>query len=349
MENINKTIIFCHEIDKKNQIITEIYEIFEKENKQKVNTLLLNPEDLKNEKKLEKLSKKYPNSEMLLIPYNSPEAITETLKHFKKIKWIQSSGIGIDKLKKSFKIIKKKKITLTNMKHTSSLPLAEWSILASLYFTKNTPYFLEKAKKKEWVTKIKGNDMMSNKNAVIIGLGSIGSAIAKKCFYGFDMKITGVKNNVNFVSEDMKVVVDKVICLEECMEVIGDFDYIYLALPGVDLGKFFNRELIRKMRKGVIIVNVGRGDVMDIDDIFWGIKEGIIKGVGLDVWDKEPVSQDSLYYQDKFIHERILNFCHKASITADVSAKRHDILEKNLAKYLNKEDLLNIVDIEKGY
>ena len=353
MKKTTKTIIFSHEINKEHQVITSIHKIFQKNPQNLYKILLLTSSDLQNPKKLQTLSTSplYKNTQILLTPYNCPNSIITILKHFKNIKWIQSSGIGIDKLKKSFPFIKKAKnvIKLTNMKHTSSLPLAEWSILASLYFTKNTPYFLEKAKKKEWVNVITDNEVMSYKKAIIIGLGSIGSAIAKKCYYGFDMKITGVKNNVNHLNKDMEDVIEKVVSLEDLSDIIGDYDYIYLSLPGVGLGKFFNKELIMKMKKGVIVVNVGRGDVMDINAIFWGIKEKIIKGVGLDVWDKEPIPQDSLFYNDEFIHKRILNFCHKASITKDLALNRQVIFEKNLEKFFNGEELRNIVDIEKGY
>lgn len=74
---------------------------------------------------------------------------------------------------------------------------------------------------------------------------------------------------------------------------VGDTDYIYLSLPGVNLGEIVNKDLIKKMKKGVIIVNVGRGDVINEDDLAWGIKEGIIGGAALDVLKNEPLTPES--------------------------------------------------------
>lgn len=43
-------------------------------------------------------------------------------------------------------------------------------------------------------------------------------------------------------------------------------------MPGVGVGEIINKDLIKKMKKGVILVNVGRGDVINENDLIWGIK-----------------------------------------------------------------------------
>ena len=43
-------------------------------------------------------------------------------------------------------------------------------------------------------------------------------------------------------------------------------------MPGCGIGEIINKNLIKKMKKGVVIVNVGRGDVINEDDLIWGIK-----------------------------------------------------------------------------
>lgn len=57
-------------------------------------------------------------------------------------------------------------------------------------------------------------------------------------------------------------------------------------------------------------MNVGRGNVIDENALFKGIKEGIISGAALDVWNKEPLSKDHPFYLDAVLNEKIITYCH---------------------------------------
>lgn len=72
-----------------------------------------------------------------------------------------------------------------------------------------------------------------------------------------------------------------------------------------------NETFLKKLKKGVIIVNVGRGDVICEKTLAEGIRSGIILGAALDVFEKEPLNKEHEFYQED-IQPKILNFCHKA-------------------------------------
>jgi len=103
------------------------------------------------------------------------------------------------------------------------------------------------------------------------------------------------------------------------------------------------------MKKGVVITNVGRGDVIIEEDLFQGIRDKIIRGCALDVWKKEPLNSDSPFYTDDFIRNRIINTCHSVDKTDLLYENSFKILEKNLKLYSEGKELINLVDLKRGY
>ena len=231
-------------------------------------------------------------------------------------------------------------------------------------------------------------DTLNDKKGLIIGFGSIGTEIAKKCHYGFNMQITGLKKNPEKISSEQKKITKDIITLESLNDRINEMDYIFLALPNINMQKniikknskekinkikkeemeknkskkiinkeeiennlskkIITKDLIKKMKKGVIIVNVGRGDVINEEDLAWGLENGIIKGAALDVFEKEPLSEHSVLYDLK-LQDRILNFCHNSDHSEDLFVNREEIIYKNVERFLNGEKVKNLVDLNEGY
>lgn len=118
------------------------------------------------------------------------------------------------------------------------------------------------------------------KTAGIVGTGKIGAAMARIC-YGFGMKVLAydvyenpaLKDFVTYVSLD---------------ELLAQSDLISLHCPLMDSTyHLINRDTIRKMKDGVILVNTSRGALVKTDDLIEGIRARKFFGVGLDVYEEE--------------------------------------------------------------
>ena len=340
-------ILFLHHFKEENLLIKRILK--STKNLKNILPIEISPELLNNKSDLKKIMEKNL-VKAAILPFNAKEEFNLIINNPNNLEWVQSCGTGVCHYRDYFKILKKKNITLTNSKGSSSILLAEFAILGALYFTKRAPFFLEKAKKKEWVDASDiMMDNMSGKNGIIIGFGSIGTEIAKKCYYGFNMKITGVKKNPKNFTSNQKEITSDIISLESLHNRISEMDYIFLALPNTNMEKkIITKDLIKKMKKGTIIVNVGRGDVVNENDLVWGLENSIIKGAALDVFEKEPLSKDSPLY-DLNLQNKILNTCHKSDHSEHLFVKRVDIVSKNIERFLNGDKLENLVDLDNGY
>lgn len=342
MEN-KIVVVLLQYFEKKNELIENIFNKIRSNTKFEFYTII--PEKITDKDYIQKLKNIKPK--IVISPLKANKELKFIIEICDSIEYIHLTGSGVEKLKEIFPLLKKKKIKLINIKGAFSLPLAEWCILASLYFAKKTPYFLKKSKNKEWVEKIQ-LDTLEEKKGLILGLGSIGSLLAKKLHYGFSLKLTVVKKNINILKKDLNFIKD-IITLDQLENRISEFDFIYLCLPNLGLGKLINFELIKKMKKGVILINVGRGDIIDEDGLFKGIKNGIIKGAALDVWENEPLDKNSLFYNDEEINEKILNSCHKALVFDYCVEEIFKIVNRNLNNFLNKKMMDFEVCLENGY
>ena len=129
----------------------------------------------------------------------------------------------------------------------------------------------------------------------VIGYGDIGAACAKIAKLGFGMKVWGVKRNPDDCSDLYRSYCDEVVGNSEYERVIKEADYVVGVLPKVaDTVDFFNNETtFSKMKPTSVFMNIGRGPTCKEDDLVSALQEKKIAGAVLDVFAKEPLSEDS--------------------------------------------------------
>lgn len=121
----------------------------------------------------------------------------------------------------------------------------------------------------------------------IIGFGRIGQAMAKRAHFGFGMKI--VFQDAWQVPDDIKAAAGNATQLGSINEVAAHSDFLSLHCPGgADTFKLINAEVFGAMKKGCILVNSARGDVVDEDALFDALDSGKLTAAGLDVYMGEP-------------------------------------------------------------
>ena len=121
----------------------------------------------------------------------------------------------------------------------------------------------------------------------IIGFGRIGQAMAKRAHFGFGMKV--VFQDAWNVPDDIKAAAGNATQLDSINEVAAHSDFLSLHCPGgADTFKLINAEVFGAMKKGCILVNSARGDVVDEDALFDALDSGKLTAAGLDVFMGEP-------------------------------------------------------------
>ena len=140
------------------------------------------------------------------------------------------------------------------------------------------------------------------------------------------------------------------ITLEELDDRLGEADIIVCALPHTpQTVKLLNEDRLRKMKKDAVLVNGGRGSLIDQEALCRVLDEGHLWGVGLEVTTPEPLPQDHPLWDQP----RVIITPHAAGNSFEIGSalyrKIWACITANLEKYLNGEAPDNQVDFELGY
>ncbi len=129
----------------------------------------------------------------------------------------------------------------------------------------------------------KGHDI-SGKTIGILGLGRIGSAVAKKAYYGLDMKV--IAYDAFLPDDKFPEYVTKMNSLDD---VLREADIVSLHVPSnAENRHLVNREFLGKMKKDAILVNCSRGGIISETDLYEALRDNVISGAAVDVMEQEP-------------------------------------------------------------
>ncbi|MCV0401759.1 MAG: D-glycerate dehydrogenase [Nitrosopumilus sp.] len=163
---------------------------------------------------------------------------------------------------------------------------------------------------------------LQGKTCGILGLGRIGSTLAKRA-KAFDMKI--VYHNRTHVSKSKEKLLNaKYVSFEK---LITESDFISIHVPHTkETDKLFDMKILKKMKKTAFLINTSRGRVINEKDLVTALKNKIISGAGLDVFETEPISKKHPFVK----LSNIVLAPHIGSSTKETRAKMAEITVKNL-------------------
>jgi phosphoglycerate dehydrogenase-like enzyme len=134
--------------------------------------------------------------------------------------------------------------------------------------------------------KLEINRALFGKTACIVGLGGIGELLIER-LRGFGMILTGVDNHPEHAPSGVKGYGH-----DELKLAAADADYLILAIPGTKENEnMIDATVLAAMKKNAVLVNVGRGSLVDESALLSAVKSGHLFGAGLDVVKDEPVSE----------------------------------------------------------
>ena len=223
--------------------------------------------------------------------------INEKLFSFssKKLKWIHFGSAGVEN--SLFPSLLKSKTIITNSSGIHANSVSEFVMARILYFAKQFNDCEKFYKNKEWnqwqIAKRMQN--LNEKTIGIIGYGSIGKAIASKA-KTFGMRIIATRRLQKKIEH--KKSVDYLIPLENLDFLLKESDYIIIACP---LTKMTNGMIgeneFKIMKKTSYIINIARGPIVDENFLIENLKKYKIAGAALDVFDEEPLPNNSELFQ----------------------------------------------------
>jgi len=170
---------------------------------------------------------------------------------------------------------------------------------------------------------------------LIVGFGAIGAGVAER-IRGFGPTITGVRR-----TPGPHPLADEMVPLSQAAEAARRADVVVLAAPaGADTDRLVDAAFLAGMKSGSVLVNVGRGTLVDETALLQALDRGTPEFAILDVFDKEPLPADSPFWA----HPRIALTGHASSYGEGLQRRNDALFVENLRRYLAGEPLLNLVD-----
>eukprot|EP00980_Cylindrotheca_fusiformis_P006104 scaffold1312_cov122-Cylindrotheca_fusiformis.AAC.3 len=278
------------------------------------------------------------------------EPLGELLNALPSIEWIHSRSAGIDfitsdALTKAYQNDNDDDgVQVTNAKGSFSSTLAEYTLMACSYFAKDLPRLFQQKNKKHWekynVKELRGSTLG------IIGYGDIGRAAAKLAT-AYGMKVIALRRNpqkgMNDPYCDVVYGNDK----DSMNKLFSESDYVLCSAPLTPETKgMITKEQFDVAKKDACFINVGRGPIVNEEDLVDALKSRKLKGAGLDVFATEPLPETSELWE----LDNVLLSPHNMDMTETFMQEATEFfVEENLPRFVRGEDLLNPVDAAAGY
>ena len=249
-----------------------------------------------------------------------------------KIRWLQLESTGFAEYSDVNKNFLNKDVIITNLKSFFAHQVAQTVMAGIFSFYRGLDIFTLLKKEKKWIgDPIRAKlEILNDKNILFFGKGSINQEIAKyiklfNCKYSF----IDSNSNKSFFTKKLKKA-EIVIC----------------ALPGTTKTKMlFNEKMINSLSKQTILVNVGRGNLINEKHLIKKLKNNDIKGAILDVTAEEPLRKNNPLWSCP----NLILTQHTGGGYKDEIMDKVNFFLDNFQRYLKKSKVLNKINPLKGY
>ena len=248
----------------------------------------------------------------------------EIISSAKKLQVISRHGVGYDNI--DLKSTKEIGATLTITATANAVAVAEHVMFMLLNISKRKDMYDQSVKLGKFNdrNKLPKTIELWGKNILIAGFGRIGQALIKRCL-GFEMNVYVYDPYIN--DEKIKSLGGKKV--NDLKEAVKEMDAISLHMPLNDETKnIVNYDLLRSMKTNCIVVNAARGGIINEVDLDKALRENLIFGAGLDVFETEPPKSDNPLLKN----DKVFLSPHPAAFTEECMIR------------MGKETIQNIID-----
>lgn len=211
----------------------------------------------------------------------------EIMDQCPKLKVISMHGVGVDCI--DVEAATERGIQITNAAQSNQSAVAEYTIGLILMLAKRSVDYNNEFKIGNMEVRKELGHNVSGKVLGIIGMGNIGTQVAKMAHYGLNMNVIGYSRHISKTEE-----LEYCTLTNDIKDLIGKADYLSLHLPGTPKTRhMIGAEQLSWMKSSAYLINTGRGEVVDESALIALLQEHKIKGAALDVFEGNLPKQDN--------------------------------------------------------
>lgn len=230
-----------------------------------------------------------------LVVRSQTQVTRKVLEAGKKLRVVGRAGVGVDNI--DLQAATENGIIVVNAPMGNTISAAEQAIALMMAMSRNIPDAVASTRQGKWErSKFTGIEVRG-KTLGVVGLGQVGSEVAKRG-RGLEMRVLGFDP---FVSEERAQALGIELMTLEDLLAESDFISLHATLNASTRG-MINEERLAMMKKGVRIINTGRGALIDDEALLRAIEDGKVAAAALDVFAKEPIDPENpLLKNDKIM------------------------------------------------
>jgi D-3-phosphoglycerate dehydrogenase len=282
---------------------------------------------------VKKLTKALSESDLIkeigdvhLLGIRSKTQISEkVLRAAKKLQAIGCFCIGVNQV--DLKNATKDGIAVFNAPYSNTRSVAELVIGASIMLIRRIPDKSKAAHDGIWMKESRGSYELRGKTMGIIGYGNIGTQVSVLA------ESMGMK--VIFYDIDTKLPLGNAMAKNSIKELVSESDIVTIHVPDTDQTKMMiSKTLIKQFKKGAILINYARGEVVDLEALSKALEEGHISGAAVDVYPLEPEKNGDKFTTPLQHLSNVLLTPHIGGSTEEAQENIGDDVSNKLYQYL---------------
>jgi phosphoglycerate dehydrogenase-like enzyme len=282
----------------------------------------------------------------------------ELLSRAQRLRWIQAPTASMEHY--LFPALVEHEVVLTNMRGLFSDCIADHVLGYITCFARNLHHYIRNQTQGRWepvggeparlgfsvgagmTTAIdRAHRRLAGATLGIVGLGSIGAEIARRGL-ACGMRVVAIDP----VATSGPAGVAAVWKPERLPELLGESDYVVIAAPHTpETAGLFRRAQFRQMKRSAYLINIGRGAIVNLDDLCGALTAGEVAGAGLDVFEIEPLPADHRLWR----FDNVIITPHVAGQAAEIAERHLAVLLDNIRRFQSGEELANIVDKRRWF
>jgi phosphoglycerate dehydrogenase-like enzyme len=271
----------------------------------------------------------------------------------KRLRWVQAPTASLEHY--MFPELIEHPCTLTNMRGLFSDVIADHVFGLVLCFARNLHTYIRRQLRAEWapvggesertgfrfgpasITEIdRRHQHLADLTLGVVGAGAIGCEVLRRAA-AFGMRRLAVDPVCRAVPE----VLDDVWFPERLDDLLAESDYVVIAAPHTpSTEKLFRMPRFQAMKRTAVLINIGRGAIVDLNDLTMALTQRLIAGAGLDVFEVEPLPANHPLWR----MENVIITPHIAGTSPRIAERHLATLLENVRRFSKGEELLNVVD-----
>ncbi len=269
------------------------------------------------------------------IPGDSPQGLAQAVRAGGRLRWVQATagGAGEQVRAAGLSVQEQDRVLITRAGGVHAGPLAEFAMLGLLAFAKGLPRLLADKQARRWEHYPMAE--LAGATVLLVGLGEIGAEVARLA-KAFGMRVIAVNRRGRTDSPH----VDEIRTARFLGDLLPVAHGVVLSLPLTDETRgMIDAAAFGRMHSGAVLVDVGRGGVVEESALVHALEAGLLAGAALDVFATEPLPADSPLWR----LPNVLLSPHTAGLSMRENERIVDLFGENLRRYLAGEQLLGRV------